>query len=96
VFVGARARAARRDRPSSRLQERLDTVRLLLFLFRLMSQKNVDKLVSAGLVVEDELTANQKHLINDLSDEEISAIISAGTKVVSGTKSGEKVAKISV
>jgi hypothetical protein len=69
---------------------------LLLFLIWLMKQTNVEKLSAEGLVDDADLTATDKKLINDLSDDEIGAIISAGKKVLSGTKAGEKVAKVAV
>lgn len=63
-----------------------------------MKQKttNVEKLVAAGLVSESDLSAHDQKLINDLSDDEIAAILSTGQKVLAATKPGEKVAKVGV
>lgn len=60
-----------------------------------MTTSNVEQLVSAGLVDKSDLTEEDQKLINELSGEEIAAIISAGTKIVRST-TGERVAKVSV
>lgn len=57
---------------------------------------NVQKLVDAGLVNESEVSATDRDIINDLSDDEVGAIISAGKKVVAATKNGESVFKVAV
>ena len=57
---------------------------------------NVQKLVDAKLVNESELSDNDKAIINDLSKDEVNAIISAGTKVLAATKDGDKVFKVAV
>ena len=55
---------------------------------------NVEKLVDAGLVAVADLTSEDQALINDLSDDEIDAIVSAGTKVVKAAKPGDKMFKV--
>lgn len=74
--------------------EELDAARLLLFLFRLMKEKNVDKLVNAGLVDLADLSQKDQQLINSLSDDEVNAVISGGSKVLDHAKSGEKAFKV--
>ena len=45
-----------------------------------MKNTNVDQLVDAGLL-EGTLTDEQKDIINELSDQEIKAVIKAGKKL---------------
>lgn len=66
--------------------------------FSVMKKKttNVEKLVDAGLVSKADLSNHDEKVINDLSDEEIDAILATGQKVLAATKPGEKVAKVGV
>ncbi len=58
------------------------------------NNNNVEKLVAANLVDLADLTSDDQALINALSDEEIDAIVSAGTKVVKAAKPGDKMFKV--
>lgn len=55
---------------------------------------NVQKLVDAQLVQAADLTEKDQELINSLGDEEINAIISAGSKVIQHAKAGENLFKV--
>jgi hypothetical protein len=59
-----------------------------------MKESNIDKLVNAGLVDVADLSPKDQQLINSLSDDEINAVISGGTKVLQHAKSGEKAFKV--
>jgi hypothetical protein len=68
----------------------------LLFLFRPMKKNttNVEKLVNAKLVELADLSPQDQQLINSLGDDEIDAIVGAGTKVVQHANDGNNLFKV--